>query len=204
MKETTVLDQINNEPNVLGILYCQHILDSPNVIQEISDFKINIKTGYGLEYYLKYNAITDEHNNLSKTYFVKDCVTNEVVGYFSLRTGMVSVNEKKTLFFHSTFDTYPAIELANFAVNDVYKENHPDVNYLGEIIFKNFILPLIQYLSKYVGINIVMIYALPQPKLINFYESLGFYRLPKKTERQIHNRMKPTYDQNCIFMFQKI
>lgn len=203
MRNDIILQKINENDIVSGVFYCQHLLDTSDIESTLGSFKVKIDTGYDLEQYLKNNAIYDEVNKCARTYLVKDCKTDEIVGYFSLRTGMVSMNERR-INLTINFDTYPAIELSNFAINDNYKEKHSSVKHLGEIIFKNFVFPLIQELSEYTGINLIMIYALPYSHLISFYETLGFLRLPKKSERRMHRRMKPSYDRGCIFMFQKI
>lgn len=81
------------------------------------------------------------------------------------------------------FDSFPAIELSNFAVNKAYKDNHPDITKLGTYIFINFILPLSRCLAKYVGLKVLFIYALPEEKLISHYKTMGFSRLPQKQEK---------------------
>ena len=127
---------------------------------------------------------------------------NDIVGFFSLKCGLASTNEhKNSENSQNIFDTVPAIELANFAVNNSYKEKYPDNK---GTIFMNFILPIVEYVAKYVGISILISYALPYDNLINYYQKLGFSRLNPEAEQLLHSRIKPAYDGSCIFMFQKI
>lgn len=179
--------------------YCEQILDTDKNIELIQSFCILKDTGKGLEYYLKYMAINDEKTHQASTYLVKDRETQELVGYFSLKASTVAANVRKS-FFHIEMDSIPAIELANFAVNDGYKMAHKERAGLGEIIFYYFILPICKKVSEYVGINTICIYALPYSNLIKLYESMHFHRLPKTLESFIHRYHKPTYDKDCIFM----
>lgn len=174
----------------------EHISNSPCDLSLIQSFETNDKSR-GLEYYLKDTALYDEENNLSRTYLVKDSATHELAGYFSLRTGLITrqVEGEK-------FDSIPAIELANFAVNTNYKKNHPEIKLLGFYIFKNFIIPLSKYFCKYIGIHALYIYALPNENLIEHYIKMGFSRLPPEQEQFVQFHVKPKYDDGCIFMYQ--
>lgn len=138
-----------------------------------------------------------------RTYFIRDISTNELVCYFSLKAGLISFNEissnKKV-----SFDILPGIELANFAVNDVYIHNHPNAKGIGLLIFLDFIIPIVRRVSVEVGVRIIYIFALPFESLINIYRDYGFKRLSKSNENQLHRRIKPSYDENCIFMYQMI
>lgn len=135
----------------------------------------------------------------ARTYLVKDKSTNELAGYFSLRSGLITIQA-----YHEDFETIPAIELSNFAVNKIYRKNHPDISMLGGYILKSFILPLANAMSRYIGVNSLYIYALPDEKLIGHYEKMGFSRLPKKQEKFVQKHVKPKYDEGCIFMFQNL
>lgn len=68
----------------------EHISNSPLDVSLINNFETN-DNSRGLEYYLKDAALFDEENNLSRTYLIKDKATQELVGYFSLRTGLITL-----------------------------------------------------------------------------------------------------------------
>ena len=74
----------------------------------------------------------------------------------------------------------------------------------GAYFFKRFILPLAQFVSEYVGVSTLYIYALPEDKLMNHYKKLGFSRLPEEQEKFVQNHVKPKYDEGCIFMYQPL
>ena len=176
----------------------EHLFDSPENIYLITEFEAG-NNAFGLAEYLKYQSAKDEKENNSRTYLVKDILTGELVGYFSLRTGLITIQVKD-----DSFDSFPAIELANFAINKCYKDSHPDISALGFYIFRKFILPIVNCLSKYVGVNSLYIYALPNERLLNYYKKLGFSRLPKEQEIFVQHHVKPKYDDGCIFMYQTL
>ncbi len=62
----------------------------------------------------------------NRTNLVKDALSGELVTYFSLRTGLITIQIQG-----DSFDSVPAIELANFAINKRYKDSHPETQKLG-------------------------------------------------------------------------
>lgn len=176
----------------------EHLFDSPENEDLISAFAAD-KSAFGLENYLKYQSARDEESNNSRTYLVKDILSGELVGFFALRTGLITIQVKD-----DSFDSFPAIELANFAVNKKYKDAHPDSIKLGAYIFNSFVFPIVNCLAKYVGVNSLYVYALPEKKLLNYYEKLGFSRLPEEQEKFVQHHVKPKYDEGCIFMYQTL
>lgn len=181
------------------IFYCEPLLAEEDNIQQIQKFHVATETGLGLEVYLKRYAVPEEMSHEARTYLVKDNITKEIVGYFSLKTGTVAAR-KKGRFFHTEIDSLPAVELANFAVNSAYKKAHQEQTGIGSIIFLDFVLPMIKLAAERVGICIVYIFALPYKNLIKYYETLNFRRLNRAEEVFIHRKYKPRYDEGCIFM----
>lgn len=176
----------------------EHILDSPENLEQIKNFAIQEKSGLGLEFYLKETAEEDEKNQLNATYLVKDKITKEIAGYFSLKTGLFTIGTSDDDYF----DAIPAIELSNFAVNSLYRTNHPDVKSIGKTMLSRFVVPIFRYVKNFVAVRALYIYALPEEKLIQHYETLGFHRLAADEENFVHEHVKPRYDDGCIFMYQ--
>lgn len=176
----------------------EHLFDSLENQDLIAKFQAT-NDAAGLESYLKNQSVEDEENNCSRTYLVKDALSGELAAYFSLRTGLITIQVQA-----ENFDSFPAIELANFALNKRYKDSHPESRKVGFYVFKKFVLPIVQRLSVYVGISSLYIYALPEEKLIEHYSTMGFSRLPEHQERFVQRHVKPKYDEGCIFMYQVI
>ncbi len=183
--------------------YVQHILDSKLTDKELMKFTVSHKEGQNLVKYLQYYSETDEENNCMRTYIVRSSVSNEIVAYFSLKASMVSINEIKG-DNRDHFDTKPAVELANFAVNSSYIDNHPKLKGCGYIVFTNYIMPIVNQVSSLIGVKYLCIFALPIDSLMTRYVDYGFKRLSKQSEEDLHKRLKPDYDEGCIFMYQEI
>ncbi len=145
----------------------------------------------------------DEDSGNMRTYIVRDNRSGDMVGYFSLKAGLISLNEVVEND-GIKFDTLPGVELADFAVNYEYIKKHKGICGVGKVIFNDFIIPIIEETSNYVGVRIVYIFALPVENLMNRYGEYGFRRLDKQSEDELHRRLKPEYDDNCIFMYQAL
>ena len=181
------------------LFYYEHLFDSSDNLHLIQDFCVSNSSGTGLERYIKELAESDEQDGSARTYLVKDKFTHELVAYFSLKTGLFTIDADNGYFY-----SISAVELSNFAVNSSYRENHPDAKNLGSTVFAEFILPLVKYLRTFVGLQAIYIYALPQDKLIEHYKTMGFNRLDEEDEKFVHQHVKPKYDDGCIFMYQLI
>ena len=172
----------------------EHLFDSPENETLVSHF-IAPNNAAGLEAYLKNASANDERTNYARTYLVKDKQTKELACYFSLRTGLITLPVAG-----EAFDSIPAIELSNFAVNDAYRKNHPEARSIGRYSFEMFVLPIV----RYVGVYALYIYALPSDRLIDHYALMGFSRLPPEQEQFVQVHVKLKYDEGCIFMFQRV
>nr|MBP3283307.1 hypothetical protein [Treponema sp.] len=176
----------------------EHLLASPENLSLIQSFSVG-NAAMGLEIFLKEVAEREESEKQTRTYLIKDRITGEVACYFSMRTGLVTLQVDG-----DAFDSLSAVELSNFAMNQVYKANHPNAKRLGSYFFKRFILPLAQFVSEYVGVSTLYIYALPEERLMSHYKKMGFSRLPEEQEKFVQNHVKPKYDEGCIFMYQPL
>lgn len=183
-------------------LCCVHIGEAD--ANAIRGFRVTTEKGGFLAGYLKRYAYLDEQNGKARTYLIYDMDTDELVAYFSIKAGFVSVNESKGLF-QRRFDAEPGAEISNLAINGAYREKYgEETKGIGADIFRTFILPIAQAAAMHIGVRILYIFALPYDRLISHYEKLGFIRLNKIQEREMHRRIKPRYDRGCIFMYQVI
>ena len=186
------------------LFFCDHLGNSEDDERDIMNFTVKRQSGMGLVNYLKYRAFPDELMGNMRTYIVRDSRTMELAGYFSLKSGLISLNEVLT-DEGTDFDTLPGIELANFAINDGYIQKHKNQKGVGLVLFTDFIVPIIERCAEDVGIRLIYIFALPEDDLIERYEKdYGFARLDKKSEDELHRRLKPGCDKSCIFMYQTL
>ena len=192
-----------------GDYYCDHIKETD--LEDIKDFTVrNPEIAGNLAAYIKQWAWDDENEGLMRTYIVRDQVTDEIVGYFAIKAAMMSVNERKKVDRRTGkeriyFDTMPGIEIANFAVNETYIEHNEEVRGIGVLIFYEFIYKIITGIAEMLGVKYLFIYALPYDTLIQRYmKYYHFRRLPDALEQKLHKRIKPEYDDDCVFMYQKL
>ena len=142
-----------------------------------------------------------------------DKATKEIAAYFTLKTGLIT---EPVNFYHSRsrtwtpidrdtpFDTISAIELTNIAVNDLYRKNHPIKECFMAYLLDQFILPIIDIVQEYIGIERLYLFALPQKRLINYYEYLGFKKVSFGESCYYNQHIRPQYDDHCIFMYAEI
>ena len=180
------------------LFHISHLDGSEVDLSDISSFQ-SIR-GQGLENYLKNYALTDERAGTMRTYLVRTNSDKELAGYFSLKAGLISVNETTTED-GIVFDTLPGIEIANFAVNDRFLNRHSSLKGVGSVVFSHFIIPTILKVSHEIGVKIIYIFALPEESLVRRYTEYGFSRLSDADEDALHARLKPRYDEKCIFMY---
>lgn len=140
-----------------------------------------------------------EEHNLAKTYILKDRECEEIVAYFSVKVCSMIIGDSNKRI------EYPMLQIVNLAVNDTYKENHPEQRNLGRIVYSDYIYPIAAQIRKNASVWGICLYALDEKPLLKYYEEkLGFGRLPEDYEKAIHQNDKPSYDECCVFMYQKI
>ena len=193
-------------------LICYSIKDINNVnLEKLADFKVR-KDGGFLANYLAYRlssgeicspALAEERANKARTYLVEDKDTGELIAYFTLKAGSVGFKKNRS-YLSRTFDSMSGIEVANLAVNEIYKQAHNGVKGLGFMVFRDFILPKVEEVQRIVGVEILYIYALSQPTLIENYKGYGFTKLAPFQQKYIEKRFRPKYDRGCIFMYQNL
>lgn len=204
MKNNTII--LEKEPFI-----CERLVSTKENIDLISTFKPKYEEGSALAEYLYFQAFNDQNSHKMKTYIIKDKNSGELVGYFSLKAGMVSdkdgyhtikINGREEEI--SGFKALPGIELAYFAINGSYSESHTEYEGLGKVIFYYFICPIVKQASELIGAHFLFLYALNQDSLIEYYKSLKFYRLGSIKEEKLHSRVRPINNIKCTFMCQKI
>ena len=79
------------------LFFCNHLGASENDLKDIRNFKVI--RGPGLLNYIQYLAIPDEDDGVMRTYIVRDNVSYEMVGYFSLKAGLISYDEEDVPLF---------------------------------------------------------------------------------------------------------
>ena len=185
------------------LYYCTHFGVMDQDEQDIWSFSVkHSDAAAGLTYYLQNRAFSNEISGLMRTYVVREQETDEFVAYFSLKAGLVSTEEHKLSDQETIFDTLPGVELAFFAVNEQYAKGRRGI---GAMVFEDFVEPIVREASKQIGIYLIYIFALPEKALIeNYHRNYGFMRLSREAETDLHARLRPRVDRDCIFMYKLI
>ena len=178
-------------------------------LKKMADFQVRKEGGF-LANYLAYRnstgeicspALDEERLNKARTYLIEDTETGELIAYFTLKAGLVGFKRNRN-FLNKIFDAMSGIEVANLAVNEVYKQAHDDLHGIGYMVFRNYILPKAEEAQRIIGAEILYIYALPRTKLINRYKGYGFTQLVPFQQKYLERRFRPGYDRGCVFMYQ--
>ena len=75
------------------LFYCDHLGACENDERDIMNFVIRDEKGAGLLDYIQHVAFPDEEAGTMRTYIVRDNRSSELVGYFSIKAGLISYNE---------------------------------------------------------------------------------------------------------------
>ena len=183
--------------------YCTHLGDMDEDEADVRNFTVkHPANAAGLLGYLQRGAFAKEVAGTMRTYMVRDIKTDECAGYFSLKAGLVSLQEHKINDDETEFDTLPGVEVAFFAVNENYTRGEHG---FGAVIFEDIIEPVIREASRQIGIYLIYVYALPEQKLLkNYQENYGLLRLSPDAEKDLHARLRPRVDKDCIFMYKLV
>ena len=195
---------MNNE-----LFSCEHLKLTRKNMDDVDNFMITVPEGKGLMDFLQQDAFHNETVGLCRTYLVRDIDSEELAGYFSLRAGLISSNEKIMDDGDeqvSEFDVIPGIELSALAINERYIEAHPRRKGCGLIIFNDFVLPLVNEAAKIIGVQVLYGFSVDEKgKLMKKYiQEYGFERLDSKSEKMLHERLRPRNENDCVFIFKRL
>lgn len=142
----------------------------------VREFEATRPEGEGLKNYLQERAFIDEDTGIIRTYLIRQRVTGELVGYYSIRAGDILLTRD------GWKSAISGIELTNFAVNGAYRRHHPKIAILGRRIFFDFVYPQVKEIHQMLGTAILYIYALDEEPLKITTNPLDSKIYPKKTK----------------------
>lgn len=154
-------------------------MDNPvcllNAEHDCSNFKCGERE---LNRYLKRDALTDQENNLSKTYvWIKD---KQIAGYYSLA---MSALDKKTLppeyIENIRYPNIPAALIGRLAIHIDYQHKQA-----GRALLMHALEKCIAHGCTF-GMHLVFVDALHERASL-FYEKFGFRRLPDNPLRMFY------------------
>lgn len=216
-------------------MYCEPLTSNPENERLIKSFVIDREIEYrqyyektgriiGLEQYLKHCAWDDDLTNETRVYVIKTYFTHEIIAYFAIKAGMISVDSQyrnkdkeaqaKNQGIKLVPNTISGVEISHFAVNDEYRRNHSrngsKITGLGAYLFPAFIFPIIKKVSTDIGIKIMYLYAADDTSkdsnakntLINYYKKV--FEFNTVSESDEYKPVTSYYDNGCIFMYRML
>ena len=118
-------------------------------------------------------------------HYIINIENNDLIAYFSLISSAVLLGT------FDNFNSVPAIELKMFALDKKYQKQNLSVR-----IVKDIAVLMREYSMEYVGADILILYSVPEDKVVKMYEKCGFQLLPKE-----YSMYKSWFSDGCIAMF---
>jgi len=179
--------------NSFNLYSLQEFLDkfSSNQVKKIlKTLKCNINKD--IETFLYNKAITFERKLRARTYLLLEKNTLEVAGYFSIAISVLYADEieEKVLLEIGDLQTkkdIPCLLIGQIAKSDNYKNVK-----LGKILMEHAIEKL-EMTNKIIGGRFILLDAINNQKIIEFYENFGFFVIEESNKDSI-KMIRPFYD----------
>jgi GNAT superfamily N-acetyltransferase len=124
-----------------------------------------------LDEWLRRRALANRVSGASQTYAV--CAGNEVVGYYALASGSISVESAPGRFRRNMPDPIPVAVLARLAVDGRWQGKG-----VGRALFRDAAMRVAQA-ADIIGIRGIVVHAISE-EAKNFYIALGFDPSPRE------------------------
>lgn len=124
-----------------------------------------------LDEWLRRRALSNRVSGASQTYVV--CTGNEVIGYYALASGSISVESAPGRFRRNMPDPIPVAVLARLAV-----DRHSQGKGVGRALFRDAAMRVAQA-ADIIGIRGIVVHAISE-EARNFYVALGFDPSPRE------------------------
>lgn len=171
-------------------------LDADKHLREVSNFFCGNEA---LDLFLKSDSFYYDEQGQGNTYLIKLKETNEIIGYYTLKTNAIQLYDEDTKHIVAL----PAIEIARLAVNNEYRNKK-----FGTAIFTYYIIPKIKDIKSMVGVNTIMVFVIDEDteeyedketkkSVKYFYETLGF----RLAEDEVQKFIEDDYNEDCKLMY---
>ena len=144
----------------------------------------------------------DELNEL-KTYLVyrlnDDYPKKELAFVFSLRCSTLVFSDE-----NKNDKVLPSVELVYFSSEKKFRINHPECKGIGRDIFDQMIFERAKAVSKFVGCSNLIVFAINESKLINYYKNELLFEENQIIETQINKSLRHSDNRNTKFLYQAL
>jgi len=134
-----------------------------------------------IEHFLHNKAITFEKKLRSRTYLLLENETNEVAGYFSVAISVLYSDEVADEIVLEIGDLNIPKDIPCFLIGQIAKSDKFKNIKIGNILMQTAIEKL-ETTNKIVGGRFILLDALNNKKVIEFYEDFGFITIEETNE----------------------
>lgn len=133
-----------------------------------------------------------------RIYLVIDTQDNGLVAFFALKAFAIFFDPN----IPNIIAAYPAIKLNWFLVNDKYSQDIETKRGLrtGYWIFSDYVLPTVKMIKKYLGATYLVLFSIPEPKVIEAYKRMGFHQILTEDGREdldVAEYIQCPHEKNC-------
>ena len=145
-----------------------------------------------IEDFLHNKAITFEKKLRARTYLLVEKENKKIAGYFSIAINVLYAKEidKNTLLRIGdllTLKDIPCLLIGQIAKADDYK----DIK-LGDLLME-FAIEKLELTNKIVGGRFILLDAINNEKIINFYKKFGFLKIENDLEKESIKMIRPFF-----------
>lgn len=107
-----------------------------------------------------------------RIYLVMDTKDNNLIAFFSLKAFAIFFSPNNPPIMKA----YPAIKINWFLVDDDYSIDSSTGRGFGagQMIFYRYLLPTVMKIRNYIGATYLVLFSIPEPKVIQAYQKMGF------------------------------
>jgi len=171
----------------------QEFLDnfSTNQVKKLlTTFKCGLNKD--VEDFLYNKAITFEKKLRAKTYFLLEKETKTIAGYVTIAISVLYAKEIEDEILLEIGDLKETKDIPCFLIGQLAKSDNFKDKKLGTYIIK-LAFNKLKEAHKLVGGRFILLDALNNEKIIEFYEKSGFFKIEHKTKESI-KMVKPFYE----------
>ena len=163
---------------------------SNQVKKFLKTFKCNLNKD--IEDFLYNKAITFEKKLRARTYILLDTNTLNVAGYFSIAISVLYANEVEENILLQIGDLQIPKDIPCLLIGQIAKaDDYKDIK-LGNLLMEHAIEKL-ELTNKIVGGRFILLDAISNEKIINFYKKFGFLKIENDLEKESIKMIRPFF-----------
>ncbi|SCM83744.1 hypothetical protein KL86SPO_70602 [uncultured Sporomusa sp.] len=119
-----------------------------------------------MDNFLKRWALMYDSIGEGKTWILHDKDNKSIAGFFTLKCSSIPIYDEE---MGEEPKNLPAIEISRFAIEKKYQDKH-----IGTTVFTAIIYLINKLKEEFVGVRLITLFAIPNPKVIHLYKNFEF------------------------------